>query len=52
MQVSFGLGLPAAVGIFSQLSRIDARSLEPKFQNLTDPDTGQPYTHFYFNKGL
>lgn len=50
--VVFGIGLPAAVGIFPQMSKLDAADVEPAFRNLIDPQTNAPYTHFTFNKGL
>ena len=43
--VSFGIGLPAAVGIFPQISCIQADEVEEKFQDLG-------YAEFYYNKGL
>lgn len=50
--VSFGLGLPAAVALFPQIASIDASKVEPEFQKLINPKTQQPYTVFYYNKGL
>lgn len=50
--VVFGVGLPAAVGFFPQMSKLDAADVEPKYQDLVDPLTNAPYTHFTFNKGL
>ena len=50
--VSFGIGLPATVGIFPQISQIPAANVEERFQYLRDPHTQQPYTVFYYNKGL
>jgi hypothetical protein len=50
--VSFGVGLPATVGMFPQMSKIDASDVEEKYQNLIDPKTGEPYTDFLYNKGL
>eukprot|EP00985_Skeletonema_marinoi_P024881 scaffold17737_cov108-Skeletonema_marinoi.AAC.3 len=43
--VSFGIGLPAAVGIFPQVSSIKAEDVEDKFRDLG-------YEEFYYNKGL
>ena len=43
--VSFGIGLPAAVGIFPQISCIKADEVEEQFQELG-------YDEFYYNKGL
>lgn len=43
--VSFGIGLPAAVAIFPQLSSIKAKDVEEKFRGLG-------YEEFYYNKGL
>jgi hypothetical protein len=43
--VSFGVGLPCAVGMFPQMSKIRAIDVESKFRDL-GPD------EFYFNKGL
>ena len=43
--VSFGIGLPAAVGIFPQVSSIKAEDVEDKFRGLG-------YEKFYYNKGL
>jgi sideroflexin-5 len=50
--VSFGVGLPATVAIFPQISEISVNDVEPKFQHLRDPQTGKPYEVFYYNKGL
>lgn len=50
--VSFGVGLPATIAIFPQISEIDANDVEEKFQHLRDPVTQQPYQKFYYNKGL
>lgn len=50
--VSFGVGLPATVAIFPQISEISVKDVEPKFQHLRDPQTGKPYETFYYNKGL
>jgi len=49
---SFGLGLPATIAIFPQVSSIAASSVEPKYQHLIDPETQKPYQVFYYNKGL
>lgn len=49
---SFGLGLPATVAIFPQITTIDADQVEPAFQNLQNPNTQTPYTVYYYNKGL
>ena len=43
--VSFGIGLPAAVGIFPQISCVKADEVEKQFQELG-------YDEFYYNKGL
>jgi uncharacterized membrane protein len=50
--VVFGFGLPAAVGVFPQMSSVEAGKVEPHYRDLIDPQTGEPYTKFYFNKGL
>ena len=50
--VSFGLGLPATIAIFPQVSELKASEAEPKFRHLLDPATKQPYEVFYYNKGL
>lgn len=50
--VSFGVGLPATVGIFPQISPIDAKDVEEKFQHLRHPKTNKPYETYYYNKGL
>lgn len=50
--IAFGLGLPATVAIFPQISSIDASKVEKKYQQLLDPQTNQPYKVFYYNKGL
>ena len=50
--VSFGIGLPATVAIFPQISEISVKDVEHKFQHLRDPQTGKPYEAFYYNKGL
>lgn len=49
---SFGLGLPATVAIFPQISEISANEVDTKFQHLRDPATNKPYETFYYNKGL
>ena len=49
---SFGIGLPATVAIFPQISEISATEVEDKFQHLRHPRTNQPYEVFYYNKGL
>jgi tricarboxylate carrier len=49
---SFGVGLPATVAIFPQISEISADQVENKFQHLRDPKTDKPYEVFYYNKGL
>lgn len=49
--VAFGLGLPATVAIFPQISSIDIADVEDKFQGLTDKH-GRPYEVLYYNKGL
>lgn len=50
--VSFGVGLPATVAIFPQISSIPASDVESKFQGIINPKTNQPYEIFYYNKGL
>lgn len=50
--VSFGIGLPATVAIFPQISELDAKDAEPQFQHLRDPATNKPYEVYYYNKGL
>ena len=50
--VSFGIGLPATVAIFPQISEISPNDVEGRFQHLRNPDTGLPYEKFYYNKGL
>lgn len=49
---SFGLGLPATIAIFPQMSEIKASDAEPKYRHLIDPTTQRPYEVFYYNKGL
>ena len=49
---SFGLGLPATVAIFPQITSIKADEVEEKFQLLKNPKTQTPYSTFYYNKGL
>ena len=49
--VAFGVGLPATVAIFPQLSSIDIADVEEQFQGLTDKE-GRPYHTLYYNKGL
>ncbi|KAL7515162.1 hypothetical protein ACHAXN_012564 [Cyclotella atomus] len=43
--VSFGIGLPCAVGLFPQVSTIDADDAEEKFRQFG-------FDKFYYNKGL
>jgi hypothetical protein len=50
--VCFGVGLPATVALFPQISTIEADKVEERFQHLRDPKTLQPYQLFYYNKGL
>jgi sideroflexin-5 len=50
--VSFGIGLPATVAIFPQISALPATAVEERFQLLRDPATDKPYDLFYYNKGL
>lgn len=47
----FGVGLPATVALFPQISSIPASSVENQFRSLRDKD-GKPYEVFYYNKGL
>lgn len=49
---AFGLGLPATVAIFPQITSITAKEVEPAYQNLLNPKTQTPYTVYYYNKGL
>jgi len=49
---SFGLGLPATVAIFPQISSISSKDVETKYQHLINPKTNKPYDVFYYNKGL
>ena len=49
---SFGVGLPATVAIFPQMSTIDASAVEDDFRQLVNPETQRPYEKFYYNKGL
>lgn len=48
---SFGIGLPATVAIFPQMSAISVDDVEPRFQHLRDAQQ-RPYETFYYNKGL
>jgi hypothetical protein len=50
--VSFGIGLPAVIGMIPQMSKVDAADVEAKYHDLIDPQTNEPFTEFYFNKGL
>lgn len=50
--VSFGVGLPATVAIFPQIAEIDPNDVEEQFQHLRHHKTQQPYSSFYYNKGL
>lgn len=49
---SFGLGLPATVAIFPQMSEIAVQDVEERYHHLRDPKTQQPYTTLFYNKGL
>lgn len=51
VMLGFGLGLPATMALFPQTGMIEASKLEPRFQNLRDPQ-GNPVTTFRYNKGL
>jgi sideroflexin-5 len=50
--VAFGVGLPATVAVFPQIAEIEPDQVEDKFKHLRHPKTLQPYTSFYYNKGL
>jgi len=50
--VSFGLGLPATIAIFPQVSSIRPSEAEQKYHHLIDPETQRPYDVLYYNKGL
>lgn len=50
--VAFGVGLPAAVAIFPEISEIEAEEVEEKFRDLRQSENGLPYAKFYYNKGL
>jgi sideroflexin-5 len=50
--VAFGVGLPATVAVFPQIAEIEPDQVEDKFKHLRHPKTLQPYTAFYYNKGL
>jgi hypothetical protein len=50
--LSFGVGLPATVAIFPQMSQIKVHDVESKYWHLRDPRTNKPYEVFYYNKGL
>lgn len=43
--ISFGIGLPCAIGIFPQMSTIEEHAAEEKYRGLG-------YEKFYYNKGL
>jgi tricarboxylate carrier len=43
--------LPLAIGLFPQLSTMNAKDLEPQFHNKNDSQ-GKPLQAVYFNKGL
>ena len=43
--ISFGIGLPATVGLSPQMARIRVEEVEQKYQNLG-------YDELYYNKGL
>jgi tricarboxylate carrier len=49
---AFGLGLPATVAIFPQMSEMPVKDLEERYHHLRDPVTQQPYTTLFYNKGL
>jgi hypothetical protein len=49
--VCFGLGLPATTAIFPQIAEIPATDVEDRFQHLRNVQH-EPYTVFYYNKGL
>mmetsp|Transcript_13341 Transcript_13341/g.29414 ORF Transcript_13341/g.29414 Transcript_13341/m.29414 type:complete len:283 (-) Transcript_13341:109-957(-) len=51
LMISFGIGLPATIAVFPQISEIEVDKLEEKYQNLKD-DQGKPIQRLYFNKGL
>jgi hypothetical protein len=50
--VCFGIGLPATVAIFPQISEIPASDVEQEYKHMKNPKTNQPYEVFYYNKGL
>jgi hypothetical protein len=49
--VSFGFGLPFAVGIFPQIGEIDASEVEIEFRGTKD-SRGEAMAKFYYDKGL
>jgi len=46
------LCLPPAIATFPQTGRIKVSKLEPRFQDIVDPRTGQRLDVVEFNKGL
>lgn len=52
LMVCSGIGLPATVGFFPQIAKINVQQVEDKFQHLKHPKTDQPYQVLYYNKGL
>jgi sideroflexin-5 len=49
--ISILCALPCAIGLFPQVSEIDATELEPHFHSLVDKNNNR-ITKFYYNKGL
>lgn len=46
------LGIYPAQAVFAQRASIDAKSLEPEFQNRRHPTTNELVQTYWFNKGL
>ena len=49
--VSFVFGLPLAIALFPQVSKIPASQLEPEFHGLID-GSGKQVSQLMYNKGL
>lgn len=49
---SLTFALPMSVALFNQRSAIEREKLEPEFQDIKDPKSGETVNQFYYNKGL
>eukprot|EP00760_Papus_ankaliazontas_P006043 PhM_4_TR12863/c0_g1_i1/m.24725 len=48
----FTLALPSCIAVFPQTGCIETSKLEPRFQNVVDPNSGKKLEVLYYNKGI